>query len=139
MSSWETKIWGRTRCLIESPFYSKHELEVKQGGVCSFHFHTRRANRFLVTEGEVKILWSMGRKMYGGVVSHGGWIDVASLLPHQFQVIKSGKMYEEYFSDRGGEIHNDDITRLTTGLIMPSVEYQQHSDIIFDSDGSSYF
>ncbi len=40
---WVDKAWGRTRELVDSEFYSKHELEVHVGGYCSIHYHRHRA------------------------------------------------------------------------------------------------
>lgn len=112
---WEEKDWGRTRCAVESPIYSAHELEVKAGGYCSFHYHERRANRFSVESGIVRVVWAYGWKIESSTLSKGNSLIVPSLVPHQFQVLEDGTIYEEYFGDRGSEIDIGDIVRLSRG------------------------
>ncbi len=114
-SSWVDKVWGETRCLLQSPHYSIYELQVKERGFCSFHYHMNRANRFIVKSGMVRIVWCYGWLIKGITLTDGQSVEVHSLIPHQFQVVEDGVMLEEYFPDRGGTIHNDDIERLTTG------------------------
>lgn len=112
---WVTKVWGRTKELVDSPFYSQHELEVVAGGYCSLHYHLDRANRFRVVSGLIEIV-----EMFGPVVSRRklgpeNTYDVPSLVPHMFIVLKDGVVFEEYYPDRGGEVRRDDIVRLIEG------------------------
>ena len=115
MNDWQTKIWGKTRCLIESPFYSEHELEVEEGGVCSCHFHKSRGNHFIVKSGAVRIVWGYGWKVESVVLTSGMVGTIPSLVPHPFQCFQSGIMEESYHPDRGGVVLDSDIIRLTTG------------------------
>jgi hypothetical protein len=112
---WVDKVWGRTKELVDSPFYSCHELEIVAGGYCSMHFHRHRANRFTVTSGLVEIVEFFGPFVIRTHLGPGNTYDVASLVPHMFIVHKSGAMFEEYFSDRGGQVRRDDIVRLVEG------------------------
>lgn len=113
--SWTEKVWGRTRELIDSPFYSKHELEVEAGGYCSLHFHKHRANRFTVVLGLIEIVEMLGPYITRTTLGPENTYDVPSLVPHMFIVHKTGVVFEEYFADRNGEVRRDDIMRLVEG------------------------
>ena len=115
MEELEQKCWGTTRLVTESQFYSLHELTLLKGGFSSFHFHKKRANRFKVLYGVVRVVWSYGWRISFTDLSPDNVLDLPSLVPHQFQVLESGTMLEEYYSDRGGEIDVSDIERLTVG------------------------
>ena len=112
---WTRKVWGQTRELIDSPFYSKHELEVVAGGFCSLHYHRYRANRFLVVSGEIEVVEVFGPQVVRTRLGPENTYDVPSLVPHMFIVYRSGVVFEEYFSDRGGQVRRDDIVRLIEG------------------------
>lgn len=115
MDTWVTKIWGRTRELVDSPFYSKHELEVVVGGFCSIHYHRWRANRFTVVSGEIEVVEFYGPQLVRVRLGPENTYDVPSLVPHMFIVYRSGVVFEEYYSDRGGQVRRDDIVRLIEG------------------------
>lgn len=113
IETWTTKVWGSTRCVYESSKFSGHELKVNAGGYCSVHYHEQRANRFIVDSGVIAVVefyaWEIDRR----ILTKGQTADVPSLIPHQFQVIQTGVVREEYWADRGGEVRQDDIARLT--------------------------
>lgn len=115
MSNWVEKCWGKTREIIDSPFYSKHELQIEAGGYCSLHYHEDRANRFIVTSGLVEVIEMFGPQSRRTILGPDNTYDVASLVPHMFAVRKSGEMIEEYFSDRDGEVRRNDIIRIVEG------------------------
>jgi mannose-6-phosphate isomerase-like protein (cupin superfamily) len=134
---WEEKVWGLTRCLIQSPHFSLHELKVEAGGYCSFHYHQDRANRFVIKSGVVRVVWCHGWRLHCQRLAEGHSCIVHSLVPHQFQILESGDVFEEYFPDRGGVVHNHDIIRLTKGGITKSGFYDTHGNIgIMLEDGS---
>jgi len=115
---WTAKVWGRTRELVHSPFYSKHELEVLVGGFCSLHYHRQRANRFLILSGVIEIV-----EMFGPVISRRklgpeNTYDIPSLVPHLFIVHQPGIVIEEYYPDRGGVVARDDIVRIVEGGLV---------------------
>lgn len=113
---WRDKAWGRTRCLIDSDLFSRHELEVKAGGFCSVHYHTERANRFIVQAGEIVVLTLMGQAILHEVTLTADMqFDVPSMLLHCFLVLSEGKLLEDYWPDRGGTVRNEDIVRLSHG------------------------
>lgn len=112
---WCDKAWGKTREIIHSDFYSKHELLVETGGYCSLHYHHHRANRFVMVSGVVEIVELYGPQCVRTKIDAGAVHEVASLVPHMFIVWESGVMIEEYYSDRKGKVLRDDIVRLVEG------------------------
>ncbi len=122
MSDWTVKAWGKTRELVDSPFYSKHDLQVTVGGYCSVHYHAQRANRFMVSSGLVEVVELYGPKLVRHVLGPDNVHVVPSLVPHIFMVHKTGSMIEEYFPDRGGAVARDDIIRLTEGGMVAVTE-----------------
>lgn len=122
MTDWQDKVWGRTRCVIETPFYSRHELEIIAGTYCSLHYHQYRANRFIVSDGHVQIIEMYGPKIVKTNLFRDNVYDVPSLVPHMFVVYKSGAMVEEYYVDRHGQVKADDINRFFEGGILPVEE-----------------
>jgi mannose-6-phosphate isomerase-like protein (cupin superfamily) len=134
MTAWEDKVWGRTRCLFESRKYSRHELELVAGGYCSFHYHNHRANFFKVEKGIVRVVQLLGLELLAEDLYEGAELQVPSRVPHQFQVIEDGVMLEEYFPDRGGDIDNSDIVRMShgsNGLVFSTIDAPD----IYDRDG----
>lgn len=112
---WETKAWGRTRRLIGSELFERHELEVNRGGFCSVHWHAERANRFIVLTGEIHVFAFYGWHVERHELGPDNILDIPSLVPHIFQVISDGRVLEDYWPDRGGRVRSDDIHRLVSG------------------------
>lgn len=112
---WTLKVWGRTRELVDSPFYSRHELEVRAGSYCSLHFHRSRANRFVVVSGAIEIVEMFALHTVRTLLGPENTYDVPSLVPHMFVVHRDGVLFEEYYPDRGGQVRRDDIVRLVEG------------------------
>ena len=111
----EEKIWGQTVCTHQSLSYMRHELEMREGCYCSFHYHNNRANVFRVTAGVIRVVWAYGWYLYHRTLRAGEALEIPSLVPHQFQVLESGSAVEEYYPDRGGVVLHEDIERLTVG------------------------
>ena len=109
------KCWGTTRCTKDGPAFAVHELELLAGGFCSIHYHRERANRFLVKEGLVRVVFCYGWKVEHVLIKKNESYEVPSLVVHQFQVLEAGSMTEVYWADRNGTVANDDIIRLTEG------------------------
>jgi len=129
---WEQKIWGQTRCVGSSPFHSEHELRIKAGHVCSMHHHRKRANRFIVKSGCIRIVRMQGLSLRHTLLESGECADVPSMVAHQFQVLRDGEMTELYYSDRGGEISVDDIERDTEGCAIDIEKLQNTIGIVAD-------
>lgn len=136
MSEWQTKVWGKTRCLVDTPFYSKHELELEAGGFCSCHMHNQRMNKFIVKSGVVRIVWVFAWKIHSIDMTEGMYLEIASLVPHQFQILASGKMTEEYAPDRNGIVKISDIIRLTKGNKIEDLEHMRDTVGILKYDGT---
>lgn len=115
MADWEEKVWGKTREVISSEFYSKHELQVIDGGYCSIHYHLKRANRFIITSGTIEVVEFYGPHFKRHLLGPDNTYDVPSLVPHMFIVHTNGSMIEEYYPDRGGIVETSDIIRLIEG------------------------
>jgi len=49
------KIWGKTECLIQTPFVEFHRIEIVKDGYCSLHLHSFKHNAFYVIEGQLEI------------------------------------------------------------------------------------
>lgn len=115
---WETKIWGRTRCLEDNDRAIVHELECVQGGFCSFHFHMHRSNIFKVLNGKIRLVMCMGSLVQildlDGTLQEKPSYSIPSRIPHQFQVLESGQMIEVYYPD-GGDCLSGDIVRISVG------------------------
>ena len=116
ISSFEDKVWGKTRCDCFCEYYSHHTLRLEAGGVCSVHYHQHRMNKFKVQSGRVAIVELFGWMPRRTLLGPGEEYSVPSLVPHQFQALSNGQMIEEYYPDRGGKIALDDIVRLTEGF-----------------------
>lgn len=114
---WQEKVWGRTRIEAESPFYQLHRLEVIEGGFCSIHYHEHRANRFRVLSGEIEVIEWFADITKAVRLTAGNIHDVPSLVVHQFRVLRSGEVIEEYWPDRLGQhsVETSDIIRITEG------------------------
>jgi hypothetical protein len=120
MGEWEDKVWGRTRCAHDTLLYSRHELEIVANAFCSYHYHEHRANVFRVIEGRVRVVYTYGWRVLHTDLGPGDLLRMPSLVAHQFQVIESGLMQEDYYPDRGGAVKQDDIIRLSEGGAIPT-------------------
>jgi hypothetical protein len=117
MGDWQRKVWGRTRCVVTSAFYSRHELEIRAGGYCSLHYHRHRCNRFNIEFGHTEIIEFIGPYVKRTHLRSGDQYDVPSLVPHLFVAWEGTSLTEEYYSDRGGVVRDDDIVRLVQGSL----------------------
>lgn len=141
LNRWKQKCWGRTRCIINTDFYSKHELELVEGGYCSFHYHKSRCNRFRVVEGAVKVVWAFGWRVCHITLRSTDYLafDIPPNIPHQFQVIESGKMIEEYFSIECGRVRDGDIVRLSEGNKLESENpFEDKIGIWYNADHANH-
>lgn len=112
---WVHKVWGKTREIINTPYYMKHELHLIEGSYCSLHYHQYRANRFIIISGSITIVEVYGPWIKHTLLNAGDVYSVPSMVVHMFAVNKRGIMYEEYFGDRNNIINADDIIRIIEG------------------------
>jgi len=122
-NNWIKKVWGQTRLVIESPRFQRHELQTEAGGYCSWHYHDDRENLFVVESGMIAVLQLFGWKYTRRVLGVGESMFVPAKVVHQFQVIESGRVVEEYWpAEHRGTISLGDIERLTIGGMLDSHE-----------------
>lgn len=88
---------------------------MNQFGYCSWHYHQQRANAFKVLSGIIDVAVLYGPRLEVHRLSADMVLRVPSLVVHQFRVVESGVMIEEYVADRGGDVREDDIVRLMEG------------------------
>jgi mannose-6-phosphate isomerase-like protein (cupin superfamily) len=123
MEDWQDKVWGRTRIIVKSDMFQRHQLEVNARSFCSVHWHEHRSNKFIVVSGVIRIVEFYAWTHVVHVLTADMEYDVPSLVPHQFQVAESGKMFEDYWPDRDNTVvDNRDIVRLYTGNILDDGE-----------------
>jgi len=117
MSDWQEKCWGKTRKIVGTRHYSEHELVVMSGGYCSFHYHLNRSNIFAVpvsSSAIIRVVVAVGWSIKSRIVRAGESFEVMPMVPHQFQVLEYGVIYEEYIP-KTGIVSDSDIVRLTIG------------------------
>lgn len=118
-TEWQWKIWGKTRKIVSSRFYSKHELSItpsfNDGVYCSLHYHRRRYNNFIILSGSILIIEMYGPLAVKKILNAGDQYSVPLLVPHMFVAQDKAHVFEEYYGDNGLEIQDDDIHRITSG------------------------
>ena len=113
---WQDKVWGKTKLLVESDRFQRHELIINKGGYCSVHYHRLRANRFIMKSGVVRIVEFIAWTTRQTMLTPDMVYEVPSLVPHMFQVLEDGEMFEEYWNDRDNKpVDGADIVRLCEG------------------------
>ncbi len=138
MLQWVKKVWGKTREIIQTPYYSNHELQLIAGTYCSLHYHQHRANKFHVLNACVEIIEMYGPSVVRTMLGPDNTYIVPSLVPHMFVVYKSGIMIEEYYPDRGGIVLQDDIVRIVEGGSMQINDLPNLPFIIINFDNRSH-
>lgn len=120
MNDWVPKVWGKTRCEVDSPYYSRHRLETLTGGYCSLHYHKDRDNVFEVISGKILVIGCYFTNISGQILTAGNRCVMPANVPHQFQVIEGGEMIEEYIPIGSGasDVNNADIIRFSQGGML---------------------
>lgn len=113
--TWEKKVWGEVTHLFASDRAAVSFLRLKRGYRCSRHYHSQRANQFVVLSGVVVVEEWSGEVREENTLTAGQVHTVLSLVVHRFRVIEDGEMIELYWPDRGGTVQLDDIVRLDEG------------------------
>lgn len=116
--AWQTKLWGRTRCVAKGPAFEVHELEIKMGGFSSKHKH-RKWNMFLVQSGTLDVEAFHKSNPTGPatdvVTLIGGQNDRIEVQPdfiHRFRAQSDCRVLEVYWTD---QIDPGDIKRYDEG------------------------
>jgi mannose-6-phosphate isomerase-like protein (cupin superfamily) len=109
------KVWGTTECLISTPLFELHRLEIKPGHRCSLHAHRTKWNLFYILEGSLSIdlvLGDIDAPIEEKKLQVGGSISVPPGVHHQFRTnSKSCVCLEVYYT----EPLSEDIIRRNIG------------------------
>ena len=99
------KVWGYELIHHNADGYSMKTLVLKRGAVSSLHYHTKKTETFLVTEGTVLI------EVAGAIhiLSKGESIHIPAGTPHRFQV---SDCYEAVIIEAGTIHDEEDVTRI---------------------------
>jgi quercetin dioxygenase-like cupin family protein len=105
------KIWGETCEIFRNDTVSVNLLKIKKGGVCSWHFHNSKYNRFHVVSGRIVIRFqypdcSLSTCAVEEGESHG---DIPPRVLHEFEGLEDSVVIETTFVKNDP----DDITRVT--------------------------
>ena len=95
------KIWGTTECVIQTPVFEKHRLEIKPGYQCSLHKHNRKWNSFTVISGQLFIDTVKPSKTVDTTTLGPG--DSTTVPPGEYHRFRTGGQpciaTEEYYPD----------------------------------------
>ncbi|MHA1289069.1 MAG: cupin domain-containing protein [Candidatus Thorarchaeota archaeon] len=111
--SWP-KVWGRNEEIFRNDSVSVNFLTLVKGGVCSWHYHKHKSNKFYVISGKVLIKTEYNEVILGP----GKVLVVPPLLEHQFEALEDSQMIEVMFV----KYNNDDIIRIREGFLRKEAE-----------------
>lgn len=103
------KCWGRNTEIFRNSSVSVNLLELIKGGVCSWHFHAHKHNKFYVVSGKVRIKTEHGEVE----LSPGLSFTVSSPLKHLFEALEDSKVIEVMYV----EYDHSDINREIQGFL----------------------
>lgn len=120
------KVWGSTEVLQDHPMFSIHRLHILRDGHCSFHYHRRKWNGFMVIAGSLVIEEDMGQH-YGDVGGPYANVDRTVLRAGEYMAVRPGVTHR-FVNESGDEVVamecywpdvlSDDIARLDVGGVM---------------------
>jgi mannose-6-phosphate isomerase-like protein (cupin superfamily) len=112
MGEAQPKVWGTTETLIDHPTNSTHRIFVQPGGYCSWHFHTKKWNAFVVLRGVLTVVAGNTFKF----LRPGDVFEVAPGVNHRF-INETGSTVEalEYYWPEGDTKLGEDIVRFDEG------------------------
>ena len=122
-NQYQEKIWGRVCHLFDSEV-GVSLLDVNSGFRCSTHYHKHRWNSFKSISAVVDILFLYKEHAQDGILwkpyslielNPGQSLDVPPEIIHLFQVRKSGKLVEVYWTTDGTPVDMEDIVRFDEG------------------------
>lgn len=120
------KLWGTTQCVIATPVFEKHKLEIRPRHRCSLHRHRTKWNSFTVISGRLFI--DVVKK--GDIRPAPPVIDTTELGPGDSTTVAPGEFHrfrtgdeaciatEEYYP----ETLSEDIERQDQGGPIPDGE-----------------
>ena len=121
--SWIDKPWGRTREVLRASVCHVDEIEAMQGGYCSIHAHTAKANVFHVVTGllYVRQFTIQGERLKCQHIAAGETLVVVAGIWHQFWARQVTRAMEVYLPTVG-DCDADDIER-HPGMAVGGIEY----------------
>lgn len=105
------KVWGERRRVHLDRQNEIDLLYVKKNCFCSTHKHQRKANKFVVISGHIRIETEFG---HIDLKKNESWV-VYPPMKHRFFAIEDSTMIEFAFVDYSFEINPDDIERESQG------------------------
>lgn len=115
---WQQKPWGWTACLYASPQLELWTAHVLAGGYSSLHWHDAKINRIASRTAVLRCVEN-GCQIW---IQPGQFHDFLAGVPHRFEVVESGLIWETYFAVPGGVCNPQDIVRSdTNGWRPPSI------------------
>jgi len=111
----ESKVWGTTLCVSKNALSEVHYLEIVSGGYCSEHRHVKKWNKFIVTDGLLKVT-IFNTKDFGPdmcyIIGPGESLDVKPGDFHRFDALEDTNCIEVYWVE---DVLSTDIERRTQG------------------------
>lgn len=108
----QSKSWGVTQLIFAHGGVECHRIDFKEGWRCSKHRHACKWNRFVVLEGELRVvIFQEDGTRDETVVVPGQVTDVPPGVWHQFEGMLSGVALEFYWT----VLEAADIERANTG------------------------
>jgi len=104
------KIWGTRKRLLLTDTTEVDLLDLKKGSFCSIHSHNFKYNYFYDISAIVQIKTELGDI----ILRPGEDVTVNPHIIHQFKIIKSGKVLEIAYVNKG-IINMEDIIRTKQG------------------------
>jgi mannose-6-phosphate isomerase-like protein (cupin superfamily) len=117
MGDVKPKIWGTTETLIDHPHNSTHRIFVNPGGYCSWHFHAKKWNAFVVIRGTLTVVAEESSKENTvKFLAPGDIFYVRPGVNHRF-INESKSQVEalEYYWPDGLDALDEDIIRFDIG------------------------
>ena len=93
------KVWGETKCVVETPFCEMHHIHVEAGGVCSKHLHKFKTNGFYVLSGTLIVrTWQNDYDLVDEtILNAGSYYEAPPNLFHQFEARTNVEAIELYY------------------------------------------
>lgn len=108
----QAKIWGSTQLLFAHHGIECHGIAFRMDHCCSKHKHEHKWNRFVVLDGQLRVVIFRPDGVRDETVVHAGQVtDVPPGVWHQFEGITDGTALEFYWVT----LEAGDITRENTG------------------------
>lgn len=103
------KCWGKNTEIFRNDSVSANLLELVKGGVCSWHLHQHKYNKFYVVSGRIKIETEHGKI----VLCSGFSFTIEPPLKHLFEALEDSKVIEIMYVS----YDHSDITREKQGFL----------------------